>query len=204
MLSLLNSINSLCVATNNVHKINEIRAIIDSKINLVSLEEIKCQEELPETCDTIEGNSLQKAKYVFDKFKIPCFADDTGLEVESLEGAPGVYSARYAGEHKSSNDNINLLLKNLESKPNRRARFRTVITLLGIENDALFFEGIVNGSITKERKGISGFGYDPIFIPDGYKMTFAEMSLHEKSSFSHRAIALKKLEHYLKNLTITR
>jgi XTP/dITP diphosphohydrolase len=204
ILRLPNSLNVLCIATNNVHKINEIRTIIDSKIKLVSLEEINCPEELPETSDTIEGNSLQKAKYVFDKFKIPCFSDDTGLEVEALEGAPGVYSARYAGEHKSSEDNISLLLKNLESKSNRSARFRTVITLLGIENDAVFFEGIVNGRITQERRGISGFGYDPVFIPDGYQKTYAEMTLQEKSSFSHRAIALKKLEHYLKNVAITR
>jgi XTP/dITP diphosphohydrolase len=203
-LRLLNPINVLCVATNNIHKINEIRTIIDSKIKLVSLEEINCLEELPETSDTIEGNSLQKAKYVFDKFKIPCFSDDTGLEVEALDGAPGVYSARYAGEHKSSEDNISLLLKNLETKSNRRARFRTVITLLGIENDAVFFEGIVNGSVITERRGVSGFGYDPVFIPDGYQKTYGEMTLQEKSSFSHRAIALKKLENYLKNLPTTR
>ena len=194
----------LCFATNNKHKLEEANDIIGPGIEIVSLQDIKCDEELAETSDTLQGNSLQKAEYVFGRYKIPCFADDTGLEVEALDGAPGVYSARYAGEHKSSDDNISLLLKNLESKSTRRARFRTVITLLGAENGAVFFEGVVNGNITKERKGISGFGYDPVFIPDGYEKTYAEMSLQEKSSFSHRAIALKKLEHYLKNLAISR
>lgn len=194
----------LCFATNNKHKLEEANDIIGPSIHIVSLEDINCSEELPETRDTLQGNSLQKAEYIFIHYKVPCFADDTGLEVEALEGAPGVYSARYAGEHKSSSDNVSLLLKNLESKSNRRARFRTVITLLGVENDAVFFEGIVTGSITTEQRGVSGFGYDPVFIPDGYEKTYAEMTLQEKSSFSHRAIALKKLEHYLRNLPITR
>ena len=189
----------LCFATNNLHKLDEVRAAMPSEIKILSLSDINCFEELPETMPTLEGNSLQKAEYVFHNYHIPCFADDTGLEVEVLGGEPGVYSARYAGEHKSSNDNINLLLSNLIDKANRKARFRTVITLLGIESAPVYFEGIVPGVITHERKGSSGFGYDPVFIPDGYTKTYAEMTLQEKSSLSHRAMAMKKLEHYLKS-----
>ncbi len=196
--------NLLCIATNNPYKINEIRNIIDLKLNIVSLKEIGCFEELPETRPTLEGNSLQKAEFVFDHYNVPCFADDTGLEVESLNGEPGVFSARYAGDHRSTDDNINLLLKNLQSKSNRKARFRTVIALLGVEDKPVFFEGAVNGHIISERRGTSGFGYDPVFIPEGYLKTFAEMSLPEKSVMSHRAIAVKKLEQYLKNLAISR
>lgn len=196
--------NLLCIATNNPDKINEIRNIIDLKLNIVRLKEIGCFEELPETRSTLEGNSLQKAEFVFDHYHIPCFADDTGLEVESLNGEPGVFSARYAGDHKSTDDNINLLLKNLQSKSNRKARFRTVIALLATEDKPVFFEGVVNGHIIGERRGTSGFGYDPVFIPEGHLKTFAEMSLPEKSVMSHRAIAVKKLEQYLRNLAISR
>ena len=194
----------LCFATNNKHKVEEANDIIGPDIDIVSLEEIDCREELPETSDTLEGNSFQKADFVFSHYKLPCFADDTGLEVEALMGAPGVYSARYAGEHKSSHDNISLLLENLEGKSNRSARFRTIITLMGIQQEPLYFEGVVSGTIIQERKGISGFGYDSVFVPEGYEKTYAEMSLQEKSLLSHRAIALKKLEHYLKNLPVTR
>ena len=186
----------LCFATNNSHKLEEVRHAIKD-FQIVSLEEIKCFEELPETRDTLEGNSLQKAEFVFNKYKFPCFADDTGLEVEALNNAPGVYSARYAGPQRNSDDNIDLLLKNLHGKENRLARFRTVISLVGFEPTPLLFEGIIDGSITLDKRGSSGFGYDPIFLPDGYAKTFAEMTLAEKNNLSHRAQAVKKLEAYL-------
>lgn len=186
----------LCFATNNSHKLGEVRHAIKN-FQIVSLEEIKCFEELPETRDTLEGNSLQKAEFVFNKYKFPCFADDTGLEVEALNNAPGVYSARYAGPQRNSDDNINLLLKNLHGKGNRLARFRTVISLVGFEPTPLLFEGIIDGSITLDKRGSSGFGYDPVFLPDGYAKTFAEMTLAEKNILSHRAQAVKKLEAYL-------
>ncbi len=186
----------LCFATNNSHKLEEVRHAIKN-FQIVSLEEIKCFEELPETRDTLEGNSLQKAEFVFNKYKVPCFADDTGLEVEVLDNAPGVYSARYAGTQRNSDDNINLLLKNLHGKVNRLARFRTVISLVGFDPTPLLFEGIIDGSITLDKRGSSGFGYDPVFLPDGYTKTFAEMTLAEKNKLSHRAQAVKKLEAYL-------
>lgn len=186
----------LCFASNNEHKLNEIQKAIGGDIQLVSLNQIGCYEELPETRDTLEGNSLQKAEYVFSHFQIPCFADDTGLEVEALQGAPGVYSARYAGEQRNSNDNIDLLLKNLKGVSDRKAQFRTIITLLGFESGPLFFEGIIRGEIITERRGTAGFGYDPIFVPDGFSRTFAEMSLEEKNQLSHRALAVRKLIDY--------
>jgi len=186
----------LCFATNNSHKLEEVRHVIKD-FQIVSLEEIKCFEELPETRDTLEGNSLQKAEFVFNKYKFPCFADDTGLEVEALNNAPGVYSARYAGPQRNSDDNIDLLLKILHGKENRLARFRTVISLVGFEPTPLLFEGIIDGSITLDKRGSSGFGYDPVFLPDGYAKTFAEMTLAEKNNLSHRAQAVKKLEAYL-------
>lgn len=187
---------SLCFATNNEHKTEEIRTQLGSFFLLKNLQDIGCFEELPETQATIEGNSFQKAKYVFDRYHIPCFADDTGLEVEELNGEPGVYSARYGGEQKSSEDNIHLLLTKLETAHNRKARFRTVITLAEADGISTF-EGIVNGVILKEKRGVSGFGYDPVFQPDGYNKTFAEMSLLEKSTISHRALAVKKLINFL-------
>jgi len=186
----------ICFASNNEHKIAEVKHIARS-YQIVSLKEIGCFEELPETRDTLEGNSLQKAEFVFDRYKFPCFADDTGLEVEALDNAPGVYSARYAGTQRNSDDNINLLIKNLHGKKNRRARFRTVISLVGFEPTPLLFEGIIDGSITVDKRGYSGFGYDPVFLPDGYTKTFAEMTLAEKNKLSHRAQAVKKLEAYL-------
>jgi XTP/dITP diphosphohydrolase len=187
----------LCFATNNANKIREVKAAMPSHIKIVSLDEISCKEELPETSDTLEGNSFQKAKYVLDHYGISCFADDSGLEVDSLNGAPGVYSARYAGPQRSDDDNINLLLSRLISSQNRRARFRTVFSLVSPDRDPLFFEGIVYGSITKERRGTEGFGYDPVFLPDGSTRTFAEMYLSEKNELSHRSIAVKKLVEYL-------
>jgi XTP/dITP diphosphohydrolase len=187
-----------CVATNNHHKLEEIQDIIGLDADLVSLADIGCFDELPETQSTLEGNSLQKAEHVFQNYNVPCFADDTGLEVEALNGEPGVYSARYAGDHKDSNDNIDLLLKRLDNISNRKARFRTVITLVGFHEQPVTFEGIVEGTIINERRGTSGFGYDPVFIPEGYTKTFAEMTLQEKSTLSHRAIAIRKLETFLK------
>ncbi len=190
---------TLCFATNNKHKLEEVTPLLKDSFKLVSLDQIGCKQELPETKDKLSGNSLQKADFVFRNFKTPCFADDTGLEVAALNGAPGVYSARYAGNHRNSEDNINLLLQNLAGNKNRNARFCTIITLVGLTSEPIFFEGIINGSITHERKGDVGFGYDPIFIPNGYNHTFAEMTLKEKNSLSHRAIATKKLIEYLKN-----
>jgi len=187
----------LCFATNNKHKLEEVRDAVGRNIRIISLQDINCTEELPETRDTFEGNSLQKAEYVHTHFHVACFADDSGLEVDVLNGAPGVYSARYAGNHKNDQDNIDLLLRNLEGQNNRKARFRTVITLLGTDNVPHYFDGSISGTITHERKGTSGFGYDPIFIPDGYQKTFAEMTLQEKNTLSHRAIAVKKLAEYL-------
>lgn len=188
----------LCFATNNKHKIEEVKHIVGHHFEIVSLADINCNEELPETRETLEGNSLQKAEYVFQHYHTACFADDTGLEVEALNGAPGVYSARYAGPQKNSEDNISLLLQNLEGSTNRKARFRTVITLVGLTDQPVYFEGIINGTIIPQRRGSSGFGYDPVFVPDGYTRTFAEITLVEKNDLSHRAIAVKKLSEYLR------
>lgn len=188
---------SICFATNNPHKTEEIRTRLGSFFLLKNLADIGCHEELPETQNTIEGNSLQKATYVFNKYHVPCFADDTGLEVEALGGEPGVYSARYAGEHKSNEDNIRLLLSKLDGVQHRKARFKTVITLA--QEDGVFtFEGIINGTILHEKRGINGFGYDSVFKPDGFDHTFAEMDLSAKTLISHRAIAMKKLINFLK------
>jgi XTP/dITP diphosphohydrolase len=190
---------TICFATNNKHKLDEVKQLLENTFQILSLQEIGCLEELPETQATLEGNSLQKADFVFSKYNIPCFADDTGLEVEALNGAPGVYSARYAGEHRSNEDNINLLLKNLQEVTNRKAQFRTVITLIGL-NGNYTFEGIVKGEITTEQKGIEGFGYDPVFKPEGYAITFAEMSMSDKNKLSHRARAVQKLSEFLQNI----
>ena len=187
----------LCFATNNEHKLQEVRAHLGPDFSLVGLAEIGCREELPEEQTTLEGNSRQKAEYVFKNFGVSCFADDTGLEVEALLGAPGVYSARYAGEQRNAEDNMRLLLKNLEGMENRKARFRTVITLMtpGFTRQ---FEGVVNGRIIYEKRGAGGFGYDPIFLPEGYDKTLAEMTMEEKNNISHRARAVNKLVEFLK------
>lgn len=187
----------LCFATNNAHKVVEIQAILGNSFELLSLNDIHCKEELPETGNTLEANSLQKAKYLYDNYHVDCFADDTGLEVHALKGEPGVYSARYAGLQRSHADNINLLLKNLVNKPNRSARFRTVITLIQ-DGNITQFEGIVNGKIVEVLRGTEGFGYDPIFIPEGFDRTFAEMTLTEKGEISHRGRAFQKLVKFLK------
>lgn len=186
----------LCFATNNANKINELKHLLPKNVELLSLQEVGCTEELREDQKTLEGNSHQKAEYVFREYKIPCFADDTGLEVFALDGEPGVKSARYAGERRNNEENINLLLKNLEGKENRNAQFRTVITLI-LPNKTRQFEGIVKGKIVRERSGTEGFGYDTVFQPEGTSRTFAEMSLEEKSEISHRGIAVRKLVEYL-------
>ncbi|MEI9917891.1 MAG: RdgB/HAM1 family non-canonical purine NTP pyrophosphatase [Bacteroidota bacterium] len=187
---------SVTIATNNRHKLEEIQAILNEGIVLKTLRDIGCYEELAEDQDTIEGNSFQKADYVFRNYHVDCFADDTGLEVEALNGAPGVISAMYAGPQRSADDNISLLLKNLEGKSNRRARFRTIITLI-LKGEVHTFEGIVNGSILTTRRGSDGFGYDPVFLPDNSSKTLAEMSMDEKNQISHRANAVRKLTTFL-------
>jgi XTP/dITP diphosphohydrolase len=171
--------------------------LLEGRYQLSTLEQIGCAEELPETTDTLEGNSLQKAQYLYDHFRLPCISDDSGLEVEALKGEPGVYSARYAGPQRNSDDNIDLLLQKLRDVKNRSARFRTVITLMDEFGNPRLFEGIVNGQIIDQRRGNDGFGYDPVFVPDGYEQTFAEMPLDEKNKISHRARAIQKLIAYL-------
>lgn len=189
----------ICFATNNEHKLVEVRSLLQPDFRVVSLQEVGCKEELPEEKETLEDNSLQKAQYVFDHYNISCFADDTGLEVESLNGQPGVYSARYAGQQRSSDDNINLLLRNLEGKSSRLAQFRTVITLI-LDGEVRQFEGVVKGEILSARKGSGGFGYDPVFQPIGMNQSLAEISLEEKNKISHRGDAIRKLVAYLKSL----
>jgi XTP/dITP diphosphohydrolase len=189
----------ICFATNNEHKLKEISQLLTDNIKLVSLAAIGCKDELPETGNTLEANSLQKAAYVWDNFQVNCFADDTGLEVEALGGEPGVYSARYAGPQRNSEDNIRLLLQNMEGKVNRKARFRTIITLM-LDGKNYTFEGTVEGKITLAWRGNKGFGYDPVFQPDGYETTFAEMDLHEKNKISHRAKAFEQLINFLNKL----
>ena len=186
-------------ATNNAHKLKEVAAIVGHQIELLSLEDIGCHDDIPETSDTLEGNALQKAKYVYERYHIDCFADDTGLEVEALDGAPGVYSARYAGEGHNSEENIRKLLHELEGKDNRKARFRTVFALI-INGKEHLFEGIVKGEIIATKRGTSGFGYDPVFVPEGFTQTFAEMSDGQKNKISHRAIGVNKLCKFLNTL----
>ena len=187
----------LVFATNNAHKLEEIRAILGDKVEILSLNDINCHADIPETADTLQGNAALKAQYIYENYGLDCFADDTGLEVEALNGAPGIYSARYAdGEGHDSEANMKKLLSEMQDKENRKARFRTVICLIE-DGKEHFFEGIVNGSIIRERKGGAGFGYDPIFMPDGYSETFAEMGNDEKNKISHRARAVQKLCEYL-------
>ncbi len=189
---------NLVFATNNHHKLEEIQAILGGHFKLLSLTDIGCFEDIPEEEPTLEGNARQKAFYVFDRYGYPCFADDTGLEIEELNREPGVYSARYAGKGKDANANMDKVLSKLSKINNRKARFRTVISLVinGMETQ---FEGIVEGEILTEKKGNSGFGYDPIFRPLGFNQTFAEMSLTDKNKISHRGRAVEKLVSFLKN-----
>lgn len=186
----------LVFASNNKNKIQEIQALVPSDFHILSLDDIGCTEEIPETADTIEGNAILKANYVTHNYGYPCFADDTGLEVEALNGAPGVYSARYAGEQKSAEDNMNKLLHELHQVSNRKANFKTIICL-NINGSQHLFTGIINGEITTEKIGANGFGYDPIFIADGTNKTFAELSMQEKASISHRGIAVAQLLAFL-------
>ena len=187
----------LVFTSNNQHKIDEIKILLPAGIKLLSLIDINCKEELPETQATIEGNALQKAKYVFDNYKIPCFADDTGLEIDALQGRPGIYSARYAGEQKNALDNMNKVLNELKGVDNRKSYFKTVIAFINKDAKEFLFEGKVEGKITNEIKGSKGFGYDPIFQPLGYDITFAEMDMNTKNGVSHRARAVSKLIGYL-------
>jgi XTP/dITP diphosphohydrolase len=189
----------LCFATNNRHKLAEVSQMVEGKYELLTLQDIGCHEELAEDQDTLEGNSRQKAAYVWDNYHISCFADDTGLEVVALNGAPGVYSARYAGPQRSDSDNIRHLLQNLEQHQNRSARFRTSITLM-LDGQEHQFEGTVEGTIRKDWKGDKGFGYDPVFVPNGHDRTFAEMSAAEKNAISHRGRAVQQLVAFLKSL----
>ena len=189
----------LVFATNNKHKLEELSHLAGEKFKLLSLREINCFDDIAETADTLEGNAAIKARFIWEKFGKNCFADDTGLEVEALDGRPGVYSARYAGEDQNSAANVAKLLDEMDGKENRKARFRTVICLI-IEGKEFFFDGIVNGHITIERKGMEGFGYDPVFQPDGYPQTFAEMNLSAKSKISHRGKATEQLVSFLKSL----
>jgi XTP/dITP diphosphohydrolase len=190
----------LVFASNNKNKIQEIQQLVPNSIQILSLEEIGCTEDIPETADTIEGNAILKANYVTEKYRYNCFADDTGLEVEILNGAPGVYSARYAGEQKDANDNMDKLLLELKDKTNRKANFKTVIAL-NLNGEQNLFTGIINGKIIEEKIGTNGFGYDPIFVADGFEKTFAELTMEEKSTISHRGIAVKQLLTFLQKLS---
>ena len=189
----------LVFATNNPHKLQEINQLLDDSTELLSLSDINCFEEIPENQETIEGNAAEKSFYIWNKYGINCFADDTGLEIEALNGEPGVYSARYAGEEKSPEKNMDLVLQKLSEIKNRKARFKTVISLV-MDGKETQFEGIVNGRILEEKRGKTGFGYDPIFQPEESHLSFAEMSMDEKNKISHRGRAVQKLVDYLTHL----
>lgn len=188
----------ICFATNNSKKIEEVKAALGSEYEVVSLQEIGCFEELPETGDTLDHNAFQKARFVKDQFGVDCFADDTGLEVDSLNGAPGVYSGRFAGEPRSDERNISLLLEKMKGEGKRTARFRTVIALI-LDGNEYSFEGIAGGEILDEKVGLGGFGYDPVFLPAGFDRTFAELTMAEKNEISHRGKAVKALISFLNN-----
>ncbi|MBN1987888.1 MAG: non-canonical purine NTP diphosphatase [Bacteroidales bacterium] len=188
--------HKLVFATNNLHKLQEVQHLLDSRFKLLSLSDIGFTEEIPEDFDTLELNASQKAWHIYNRFGIDCFADDTGLEVDALNGAPGVYSARYAGEQKNPQDNIVKLLAELTGIDNRKARFRTVISLI-INGEESLFEGLVEGQILTRKHGEAGFGYDPIFMPDGYNVSFAQMELDAKNAISHRGRAVSKLVSFL-------
>ena len=188
----------LVFATGNANKVKEVNELLDGSFEVLSLKDIGFEEELPETTGTIAGNALQKARTLYRALNVDCFAEDTGLEVNALNGEPGVNSARYAGAAKSSEDNIDLLLKNLAGSPNRKARFRTVVALI-LDGKEYLFEGIAEGEILLERVGTGGFGYDPVFLPKGAKKTFAQMNADEKNAISHRGKAIRKLISFLKN-----
>lgn len=198
-MKLKDTMKKLVFATNNAHKLSEVRAILAPDYQITSLAELNCFDDIPETAHTLEGNALLKANYIFEKFGCDCFADDTGIEVEALNGEPGVFSARYAGEANDSKANMQKLLQNLGDNTNRKACFRTVIALI-LDGKQQFFEGRIDGKISLEPQGTAGFGYDPIFIPNGYTESFAELGIDEKNKISHRALAVKKLAEYLKTM----
>ncbi len=187
-------------ATRNKNKVEEIKHLIPSSVKVLSLHDVHCMEDIPETASTIEGNASIKSFYVYEKYHHNCFADDTGLEIDALEGRPGVLSARYAGEENNAEKNTAKVLSELHGVENRKARFKTIISLV-IDGNELQFEGIVNGTILTKKRGTHGFGYDPIFIPDGSNLTYAEMDLTEKNRISHRALAVKKLVQYLNKIS---
>lgn len=189
----------LVFATNNEHKLLEVNRMLGTQFEIIGLQDIGCYEDIPETADTLEGNATMKSRYIYEKYGVNCFADDTGLEVEALNMQPGVYSARYAGHQRNSEDNMKKLLFELKKIKNRKARFRTVISLI-IDGNEHKFEGIVDGEILNIKKGDEGFGYDPIFQPQGHSLSFAEMNINEKNKISHRGRAVAKLVEYLKNL----
>ena len=189
----------LVFATNNAHKLDEISSILGEKVELLSLKDIHCHVDIPETADTLEGNAMLKAEYIYKNYGLDCFADDTGLEVEALNGAPGVYSARYAGDGHNAEANMLKLLHAMEGIENRKAQFRTAFALI-IDGKEHLFEGVIKGEIIKTRRGNSGFGYDPIFVPEGYTQTFAEMGNELKNKISHRAIATNKLCKFLNSI----
>jgi len=189
----------LVFATNNPHKLKELQAILGDEFELLGLKDIGCNEEIPEDQPSLEGNARQKAFYVYEKYRYSCFADDTGLEVEALNNEPGVFSARYAGEEKNPQANMDKLLEKMIKIKHRKARFRTVISLV-INGDEMQFEGIVEGEITRQKRGDSGFGYDPVFLPEGFTKTFAEMDLEQKNKISHRGRAVQKLVGHLKTI----
>jgi XTP/dITP diphosphohydrolase len=189
--------SKIVFATKNRHKISEVQSILGEKYTIVNPEQLGFDGEIPENESTLEGNALQKAKFIYKMFNLPCFADDTGLEVKALNGAPGVYSARYAGENKNSEDNIVKLLNELSDKDNRDARFRCVIAYIDSSGTEYLFEGIVNGTILFEKQGNEGFGYDPVFAPKGFLISFAQMSQIEKNLISHRGKAVNKFVEYL-------
>ena len=189
----------LVFATNNAHKLEEVAAILGDQVELLSLNDISCQTDIPETAETLEGNALLKSSYIYKNYHLDCFADDTGLEVEALNGAPGVYSARYAGgEGHDAQANMLKLLHELEGKENRKAQFRTAISLI-LDGKEYLFEGVIKGEIIKENRGDSGFGYDPVFMPEGYDRTFAELGNDIKNQISHRALAVQKLCEFLQS-----
>ena len=190
----------LIFATNNPHKLEEISDLLQDKFDIISLEKIGIKEDIPETADTLEGNALQKARFVYERTQSDCFADDTGLEVEVLNGDPGVYSARYAGENASFDDNMDKLLLSMENESNRKARFRTVMALI-IDGNEYLFEGKVEGKILSRKKGKDGFGYDPIFLPEGFEESFAEMESAQKNAISHRGRSVVKLVRFLESFT---
>lgn len=195
---ILYNMKTLVFATNNKHKLHEVSALLEGVVEIKSLAEMGLEGDIPETSDTLQGNALQKAQWVWERTHLDCFADDTGLEVDALGGAPGVYSARYAGEHCSFDDNINKMLAAMEGKTDRKADFRTVICLME-GGQPRYFEGRVDGTILTERYGAEGFGYDPIFMPDRFAVSFAEMPLEVKNKISHRGLAVAKLVEYLKH-----